>query len=1201
MRNTKHGEGMIVKKKYSVLLLPIMVVLATHFYSCFKSNEAITNRKLTWSESDITLTSSEIKANSLATAVHVAGEGIVLLKNDNGSLPLKADGGVIKVNVFGTSSLDPEFAGGGGANISLPCIGFYEALERAGIAYNQELYQAYSDWYEQYRNETPYAGGIVGDEGAAIWDLTSAGALNAEWNLTTDLYNADGSLRIARMDETILERAEAYSDAAIVFLHRAGSEGGDIGISDLTIVEAEAALLEYVTANYDNVIVIFNTCNLMNMSWLDGVGEDQVISYGSYSYGGSVRRGFGGRRDVSEDTTPRTVITYDEPHTYQIGECHSAMVIWSPGEVGMTAVAEVLKGDVNPSGRLIDVIVKDLSTNPTYENFGNYTYDDGSGYTYVTYEEGIYVGYQYYETFAPEEVLYGFGHGLSYSDFDWEIVDYKLGTNGTGENTVEVSVKVTNNGPYAGKDIVELYYSQPFYNDGVYAVEKSLINLGAFEKTSLLDVGESETVKLVLNVRDMASYSIVSECYVLEGGRCVIEIATDSKNARGLFDAASDMIITLSIASEEESDMYLGQGDFRNPEVDPNCIQYDPIEYNGKSMFAIRYTSDEVTGTKYKNLFEDCIGEKEVNGVYMARYDVNGVPTVKEGTYPQSPDADDYFTSAIHYNDNYDTYSDLTYWADGLDDLKEVVGEEKYEELIQEVPQGVVYRDEDGNIDHYTIQEMFADIKSGMDEDACWDKFLDQLSFYEMLHVNDGCGFQFPALEQVGVYWSWGRDGAAQVGPPQRVGGFGGQSPRRDTSYIATGFPSGTCMCATWNTDMAYAMGHAQGYEAYLFGHSALYAPGLNLHRNQSCGRNFEYMSEDVYLGGNMISQLCYGMQNPGGLCAGVKHFMLNNQEMNRRAVHTYLSEQAVRETVGEAWENCFKLGGAMGIMGAFNSIGYRWVGCSYALNTALLRDEWGYRGYIVSDLGAIRDPGGGYFSWVTCLISGHDSLEETMNWMREYVQDVINYYKRGGDYANILLHSVRANTRHIFSAWGISNGYIEDVEAAIANLEAGGYDFDSVTPEEHGYTDIGWYPLVIVGEGTSNDNTGSLAIPIEIDGNNGLSAATFMVTSAIPIADVIDTKGEKLTYESTYDSSADLYTYTIAFQETNPKIADYDLFYLVYDADAASGVRKDEIGLSYANALDRIGHSTSLYVGERPDNSQTGSGGDQRGGFGGG
>jgi beta-glucosidase len=1159
-------------------LLSFSLLLLTGIYASAQNHYKAETDKATWSESGIKLTSAEVKANSLAAAVKVVGEGIVLLKNEKGTLPLKAGNGSIKVNVFGTSSVDPEFAGGGGADITVPCQGFYEALAKAGIEYNKELYQAYTDWYAKYKNESPYAGGIVGDDGSSIWDLSDAGALNAEWNITHDTYNADGTLRITGMEKELLKRAESYSDAAIVFLTRKGSEGNDLKINELTLVEPEAALLEYVTANYKNVIVIFNTCNLMTMGWLDGVGDDQNISFGAYRYGvdtGERRRSFMGESIVYK----QVAVNYDKPHAYHIGECNSAMVIWSPGAEGMTALAYVLKGKVNPSGRLVDAIAYDLKTNPVYENIGNYIYDDDSKYTFVTYEEGIYVGYQYYETFAPKQVMYSFGHGLSYSDFEWKITSYKPGINSNGENTVEVSVKVTNKGPYAGKDVVELYYSQPFYNEGVYKVEKSLINLGAYEKTSLLGVGKSETVKLILNVRDMASYSTVAGCYVLEGGKYVLEIANDAANARELYDAAKGMIVTLNIASDGKSNLRLGNGDFKNPTIDPTCIKYDPIEYNGKKMFAVRYTSDEVTGTKYKNLFQDCSGAAEVNAKYMSRYDVNGVPTVKSGTYPQPPEKDDYFASVTRNNKKYASYSDLTYWANDLEDMKAVVGEDKFRGLTADVSQGVIYHDRDGKIDIYSIQEMFADVKNGKNEDECWNRFLDQLSFYDMLHINDGCGFQFPALEQYGVFWSWGNDGAAQVGP-LRIS-MGRKNPPRDINYVATGFPSGTCLCATWNPEMAYEMGFAQGYEAYYLGHSALYAPGLNLHRSQSGGRNFEYMSEDTYLGGTMISQLCYGMQNPGGLCAGVKHFMLNDQEINRRGVHTYLSEQAIRETYGESWENCFKLGGAMGIMGAFNCIGYNWVGNSYALNTALLRDEWGFKGYIVSDMGAIRNSKGGYYSWLTCLISGEDSLEETINWTREYVKDVLKYYEKGGVYSNILLHAVRANTRHIFNAWSHSNGYIEDVNAAIAKLGAGGYNFDPGTPDEHGYTDIGWYALIKVGEGSVNG--GFVRFPVTISGNNGLFAATFAISSTVPIIDISGVNGEKVDFKSSLDQSNNMYVYTVSFHESKVKIADYNLFYLVIKGDS---LRADDykISMSYADALDRIGHSTKLYMGVRPE-----------------
>jgi len=266
--------------------------------------------------------------------------------------------------------------------------------------------------------------------------------------------------------------------------------------------------------------------------------------------------------------------------------------------------------------------------------------------------------------------------------------------------------------------------------------------------------------------------------------------------------------------------------------------------------------------------------------------------------------------------------------------------------------------------------------------------------------------------------------------------------------------------------------------------------------------------------------------------------------------------------------------------MGAFNCIGYNWVGNSYALNTALLRDEWGFKGYIVSDMGAIRNARGGFYSWITTLISGEDSLEETINWSREYVKDVIAYYGKGGAYANILLNSVRANTRHIFNAWSKSSGYIENVEASISKEKAGGYKFDPVTPDEHGYTDIGWYALIKIGNGTLAE--GTVKFPVAISGNNGLSAASFSIKSAVPVTDILDSRGSKLAFSSSVEDSTKLNVYSVTIQEANVKISDYDLFNLVMKG--ATGKPEDyKISLSYSDAIDRLGHSTKLFIGERP------------------
>lgn len=1117
-----------------------------------------------WSESGIELTSEEVKEKSVQTAYNVAAEGIVLLKNEKNSLPLvAAEGEWPKVNVFGASSLDPEFAGGGGADVTIDCLGFYEALDRAGIAYNQELYQAYADWYEKYQNETPYAGGVVGDDGSSIWDLSDAGSMRAEWNILQDVYNVDQTLRVPKMEEQILKNAEAYSQNAIVFLNRGGSEGNDLSIDELNLVEAEAAMLSYVTSHYNNVIVIINSCNPMDVSFLDGEGEDQTYTYARYSYG--VPTGMRNSMFGTSINYTQVTVDYEEPRTYTIGSCNSALVTWALGSEGMAAVADVLKGEVNPSGRLNDTYAYDLNTNPAYKNFGRNTYDDNEEKYYLAYEEGIYVGYPYYETFCPEGVMYPFGYGLSYTNFDWEITGSAMGKNQYGEDTVEVTVKVTNTGERAGKDVVELYYSQPFYNDSKYEIQKSLVNLGAFKKTDLLQVGESQEITLSLNVRDMASWSDIEECYVLEAGNYVLEIAKDAGEARNLyFDKESDKTLSISIAYGDgaDSDLAIAKESLSNPDADASCILYEDVsETMGMEAYSILYTSDEATGTKYKRLFEGVEGYEEVGAIYMEREDIDGVPTVKEGTYPTSPEESDYKTSILN-SGKYENYEEPSYWAEELDSLREVVGEENYESLTAMPGSAVVYYDENGNVDNYTIQEMFSDIENGiLSEDDAWTKFLDQLSVYEMLHVCCGCEFQFPALEQYGVYWSWGNDGAAQVGMGPIS--FGKEpNPKRDENYQVTGFPSGTCLSATWNTDLALDMGTMQGYEAYLLGHSALYAPGLNLHRTPSGGRNFEYMSEDTYLGGMIIANLAHGMQEPGGLCAGVKHFMLNNQETERGTVHTYVSEQALRETYAEAWEICFKEGGAMGIMGAYNNIGPEWVGTNYALNTSLLRDEWGYKGYIVSDYFAIDNSNS---SWLTTLISAHDSLEDKMDWTSRYAEEVLDYYAKGETNQAVLLNSLRTNTRHIFSAWSISNGYIEDVEAAIAAYEAGGYNFDPVTPEEHGYTDVGWYGMVDTKEAEGS------VVPVTISFNHGVTKAIFTVKSP----EKIEVKGKSYITGVTETEENGSYIYEISYENSENYMDDGILFEL--DFGRASKVA--EVEISCSEAVDRIGHATKLLM----------------------
>ena len=247
--------------------------------------------------------------------------------------------------------------------------------------------------------------------------------------------------RLTSNDEIgIMANAVNFSDTAIIVISRTSRETADLPADVLRLSAEEKNLVEKVTSSFENVIVLFNTGNVMEMGWLE---------------------------------------EYDS--------IKAAAMIWIPGEFGMRAVAQMLTGAVNPSGRLTDTVAYSVEDHPSTECFGTYEYE-GGGY-YVEYLEGIYVGYRYFETFAKDKVQYPFGYGISYTTFEKELVSYDI-----GEDVITAEVKVTNTGDVAGKETVQIYYSAP-YTDG--GIEKSAICLGGYGKTQMLQPNESEIVNIV--------------------------------------------------------------------------------------------------------------------------------------------------------------------------------------------------------------------------------------------------------------------------------------------------------------------------------------------------------------------------------------------------------------------------------------------------------------------------------------------------------------------------------------------------------------------------------------------------------------------------------------------------------------------------------------------------------------------------------
>ena len=746
------------------------------------------------------LISDNTREKAIEIANQIESEGIVLLKNEDNTLPLKTK----KVNVFGAASCSIALAGaaGSGAVRSSDTVGFYDALENAGIEYNKNLYNTYAN-----ATGTRFDLGIIGYVITVLKQFFGGG---------------QKEMPISKISDSAMAQAKEYSQTAVIVIGRVGTEMKDLSVEKLNLTADEKQMIEKVCSEFPEVIVIFNISNITDMSWL----ED-----------------------------------YDS--------IKAAMIMWLPGEVGNNSVAKVLTGEVNPSGKLVDTISYDIEDHPASENFGNYMYKGIFGIPkyFVNYNEGIYVGYRYFETFAPEKVQYPFGFGLSYTSFGWEVKDFDA-----NEDEISVKVKVTNTGNVAGKEVVQLYFSAPYYEGGI---EKSAIELAGYAKTKELAPGKSETLEISFSTEDMASYdSVNEEAWVLDKGEYKIHVAHD-------------------VRTFEESFSYT---------VDEKVV----------------YKTDSNSGNEIKNLF----GFAEGDLTYLSRAD-------EESTYPTPPT--NYMATAEVKN------------SDKRPDP----------ETEGEAPKtGVKY---DKTI---TLQDVAKD-------ESLWDAFLDQLTVDEMITLITDCGYETEAIERLGIPATSDNDG------PSCIKGEGGLL----YSQCGLAFPVATVLACTWNDELAEEFGEIIGEEGNQLGTHVWYAPGCNIHRSPQGGRNNEYYSEDPLISGKMSAAVTRGVQSKG-IVVTVKHFAANEQETNRQSngLYTWLNEQSLREIYLEPFEISVKEGGAKGIMSAYNRIGAQWCGGSKALITDLLRTEWGFDGFVITDA-SIDLTGEGYLDPVLAVYARNSGI----------------------------------------------------------------------------------------------------------------------------------------------------------------------------------------------------------------------------------
>ena len=836
---------------------------------------------------------SAAKKEGLAVAKKISDEGIILLKNKDHALPLRASD---TVTPFGRSFVDPIYGGSGSGATDTNgdvLVTPYKAFAGTFANFNETMYAA----LEKALDSGNYVRGAIQGQTSTfeIGEFPISAYSGAESSIAN--YNDVGLLIISRIAG---EGNDLTKDMS--------QWGGNPGEHMLELNDAEKAQLELAKESCDKVVVVINAATTFELGALElDDGVDAILWMGF------------------------------------------------PGEVGFSSLADILVGNVNPSGHTVDTFPADFTCNPVWNNLGDYSYDSenmdgkttgmaqgtplalmGSG-EYLEYEEGIYMGYRYYETAALElgeewytawkdnfdedsyttpgtGVVYPFGYGLSYTTFTQQLISHKV-----KDGQVIVEVNVTNTGDVAGKEVVEVYYSAPYTPGGI---EKAHVVLAAFDKTDMLEPGKSQTLELSFRVEDMASYDVYGEgCYVLDAGTYQIQLM---KNAH-------DVIDTFTYTQRQK--IVYNETNPRQSEVDAQSLMNADGTLDNVPAKSL---SDENAGyVAATNQFE------KVNA-YMLSADVTNMSRADfVGTFPTEPPAERKATDEFAAQwDRFDYKTDP--------ELGNVEGSKVYH--VEAPAQG----EENG----ITV----ADMRGRNYHDPLWEDFLDQITYdAETFKGIVGGTYITAAIPYLGLPATTAKDG-----PVGATGVYG-------TGQVidATSWGSTCVLAATFNTDLAYEMGTCVGNELLTIGVTGWYAPGLNIHRTPFSGRNFEYYSEDPLLSGKMAAKEVSGAAGRG-INVHLKHFALNDEEVNRyKQTAVFANEQTMREIYLRGFEICVKeatctvkyivddhgtMGStvqraAKGMMTSHFRIGTDHTNENYALLTAVLRDEWGFTGFVITDM----------------------------------------------------------------------------------------------------------------------------------------------------------------------------------------------------------------------------------------------------------
>lgn len=811
-----------------------------------------------------------------------AEEGMTLLKNQDNALPLAANEGV---TVLGYYSWHNNMSGGEDPATTSGAVSLANGIEQdAAIPFN---------------------------------------------NATKELYaSANGDFADPAVSLASAESTFSQYPTAVITLKRNSGEGNDQSLNQgmseqnrngLVITNAELKLIDYACKHFSKVIVVVNSANAMELGWLQD-NDPNMDADGNY-------------------TDPYTGTKYDFSKV-QAG-------IWAGccGSQGGIALANILKGAVNPSGHLVDTYVRDLRNDPTYKNFGSYVYansDELNSYQdetfFVEYEEGIYVGYRYYETAFKEakdnnypgfdyarEVVFPFGYGLSYTTFSREFAEAPSFDAATNEYTFKV--KVTNTGSVAGKGVAQIYVNAPYTAENkANHVEKAHVVLGGFGKTEILAAGASETLEIKVNRDYFTSFDYqVEKAYILDAGDYNFYLSDNAHSWAEIDEMTTGKDKVLWTDTLSKKVVFKDGKDGKRPTDKTVAINKEDDELN----------------YHFKNF-----GGDVDHGEGFA---INFTRTNFRNSFPQSPVEDDFELTdarALKQVGKYDV------WLEENNPIKEMP-------TVNTDPTS------------YTLSSM-----RGVDfNDPKWDDYMNQFSLSKMVEMVTNGGWNEKADTENGVPESYDADSP-----------YGYYAHALTIKNINKWYCGDPMVAATFNEKLARELGEAFGEEAhanFLAGGTlitGIYGYGLNMHRSAFGGRNYEYYSEDGILAGKMAAAEAGGASEKG-LITFMKHYALNDQETNRQknGYCAWVNEQAFREVYLKGWELYMKeakmqvkyyaqvgeeldtklsvktMSAATGIMTCYNRIGATWGGASVSIHD-ILEDEFGFTGTAITDAGGQKN-----------------------------------------------------------------------------------------------------------------------------------------------------------------------------------------------------------------------------------------------------